>query len=106
MRTFLLFALLLSVGSALTTISSDRRSVSLGSGIQSRRLQKTAIFSTPEEPGSSPNAVETPEAAAPAVPEPEEENKFPIDLPSPLLLSTSMILGIAGTGKTFVTSKI
>jgi hypothetical protein len=99
MKGFLLIALFLSAASALTSFSSDRRSVSLGSQIQSRRLQKTAILSTPEEDSDVP-VVETPAAATPAVPEPEEESKYPIDLPSPLLLSTSMILGIAGTGKT------
>lgn len=48
----------------------------------------------------------TPAAAAAAVPttEPEEEDNTqqqlpPIDLPSPLLLGTSMVLAIAGTGK-------
>jgi hypothetical protein len=57
--------------------------------------ESTSLFSSDDkESESSEKSVSKP----PAPVEPEGTS-YPIDLPSPLLLSVSMVLAIAGTGK-------
>jgi hypothetical protein len=68
--------------------------------------QRTVLYSTePQNDEESSEALQvatetsdTSVAAPPQTSEPDG-NSYPIDLPSPLLLSTSMILAIMGTGK-------
>jgi hypothetical protein len=60
-------------------------------------MRTTPLFESPEDP------VDTPSEAAEEVPvlaaKEDEEASYPIDLPSPVLLGTSMILAIAATGR-------
>jgi hypothetical protein len=74
--------------------------VSKNIGQQQLSFQRTALFSSP--PGDEDKIdVVAPEAtttSAPPTPSEPEGTSYPIDLPSPLLLSTSMILAIIGTG--------
>jgi hypothetical protein len=74
--------------------------VSKNIGQQQLSFQRTALFSSP--PGDedkvdvvAPKATTT---SAPPTPSEPEGTEYPIDLPSPLLLSTSMILAIIGIG--------
>lgn len=73
--------------------------------------QHSLLYSTPSEDDSEgemtlltkeimSEARVTPPATVQT--EPEDNTQPPIDLPSPLLLGTSMVLAIAGTGKLFL----
>lgn len=70
--------------------------------------RKTAIFSTPPESETEGDAqqqqldafVDPLSANKPSTPEPEGTS-YPIDLPSPILLASSMILAIVGVGSGF-----
>lgn len=75
---------------------------------RNNQRRKRLLFSTPpsEEEDSTSNA--SMKASVPAVPPtptiasreaPEASSSYPIDLPSPLLLASSMILAIVGVGK-------
>lgn len=102
MRALLLIGFVLSFACAF----SSQPGVSLAAVSQSTHKWqngKMAIFSSPEDQESS-----LPSMADEVKPEAtsmdsivEEQSKYPINLPSPILLSTSMILGIAGTGSSF-----
>ncbi|CAB9504678.1 expressed unknown protein [Seminavis robusta] len=68
------------------------------------KASEAAVSETPSEsPSAVPVSEDPPKAAPPAVvvPVEEEESSVPIDLPSPLLLASSMILGIVSTGSIF-----
>uniref|UniRef100_A0A7S4AKE2 PEP-CTERM protein-sorting domain-containing protein n=1 Tax=Pseudo-nitzschia australis TaxID=44445 RepID=A0A7S4AKE2_9STRA len=67
---------------------------------------RTSIFSTPtpENEGDSQQQqldafVDPLSANKPSAPAATEEANYPIDLPSPILLASSMILAIIGVGK-------
>mmetsp|Transcript_5402 Transcript_5402/g.7938 ORF Transcript_5402/g.7938 Transcript_5402/m.7938 type:complete len:173 (-) Transcript_5402:7-525(-) len=70
--------------------------------------QRPALFMSTEgenEESSSattPEATTTPVPAPPvAVPDEPQGTQYPVNLPSPLLLATSMVLAIASTGSVF-----
>lgn len=66
--------------------------------IESRRSQ--SLFLSPEDDNEPPKlAAEFVPGAASNNVDPEEENNYPIALPSPILLGGSMILGIASIGE-------
>jgi hypothetical protein len=59
--------------------------------------QTSRLFSTP---GSEDDTVSTTEEPVPSSPPKEPEGaSYPIDLPSPILLSSAMLLGITSIGK-------
>jgi hypothetical protein len=90
-----LLLLLTCVSSFTTHRYNPRFGVASTQKISLREI--TSLFSTDdtvEESESSEKSVSEP----PAPVEPEGTS-YPIDLPSPLLLSVSMVLAIAGTGK-------
>ena len=70
------------------------------------QIQRTVLYSTEphndeessEASQAASKAADTSVAAPPKTSEPDGTS-YPINLPSPLLLSTSMILAIIGTGK-------
>eukprot|EP00536_Pseudo-nitzschia_multiseries_P004104 jgi/Psemu1/302363/fgenesh1_kg.67_\ len=105
------WSLILAVGflsegiQAFTGVNVARRAVFAGSLSASR---KTAIFSTPPESESGSDTqqqqldafVDPLSANKPATPAPEGTS-YPIDLPSPILLASSMVLAIIGVGSGF-----
>jgi hypothetical protein len=63
---------------------------------KSAPMRTTPLFESPDDPTDTPSeAVEN----VPVLAAQEEEASYPIDLPSPVLLGTSMILAIAATGR-------
>eukprot|EP00525_Craspedostauros_australis_P000774 CAMPEP_0198112014 /NCGR_PEP_ID=MMETSP1442-20131203/3928_1 /TAXON_ID= /ORGANISM="Craspedostauros australis, Strain CCMP3328" /LENGTH=155 /DNA_ID=CAMNT_0043768653 /DNA_START=126 /DNA_END=593 /DNA_ORIENTATION=+ len=69
-------------------------------GIISRHPQ-TAIFSEDPTKSETPTDVAVPEPSSPPKAVEEPTTEYPLDVPSPLLLASSMILGIIGTGCVF-----
>mmetsp|Transcript_8107 Transcript_8107/g.20327 ORF Transcript_8107/g.20327 Transcript_8107/m.20327 type:complete len:157 (+) Transcript_8107:93-563(+) len=72
--------------------------------------KSTMIFSTPNESGddeedSNISGGSSSSSRTAAVVEEDESQPYPIDLPSPLLLASSMILAIVGTGTFFLIRK-
>mmetsp|Transcript_14433 Transcript_14433/g.20341 ORF Transcript_14433/g.20341 Transcript_14433/m.20341 type:complete len:168 (+) Transcript_14433:193-696(+) len=67
--------------------------------------QRPALFMSTEgegeESSSSPVSEVTTPAPVPAPPAEPEGTKYPVNLPSPVLLATSMVLAIASTGSAF-----
>ena len=56
------------------------------------------MHSSPNDDEKADGGVETPVASSLSGASQVEEKPYPIDLPSPILLATSMVLAIVGTG--------
>ena len=70
-------------------------------GLSHQNLKKTTmVFSTPNESGDDedPDISSSSSPSAVVVEDDESSQPYPIDLPSPLLLASSMVLAIVGTG--------
>ena len=73
----------------------------------SHSLSRKVLFSSPDDESSSTTIETTLAAKASAQVSMEPEGtSFPIDLPSPILLSISMILAIIGTGTYSVLTQV
>ena len=100
--------LLLNSGHSFSLVSSLHRvpSSPLGNSYSSPRCN-TVAFSSPDDEAaareevSEGSANESAVTTKTVVTEPES-NDYPIDLPSPLLLSASMVLAITSTGKFYL----
>lgn len=121
MRSFqsLLLILLVATCQSFTQISVGRASITNGglyplnmaSTSSARCIPRTVLFSSADEPEKEPSTTDsTPETATPApatsvVPEPakmeveEASSDVPLDIPSPLLLASSIILAIISVGR-------
>mmetsp|Transcript_14602 Transcript_14602/g.40582 ORF Transcript_14602/g.40582 Transcript_14602/m.40582 type:complete len:167 (+) Transcript_14602:105-605(+) len=103
----LILALCLQAGStqAFTGNNIARRAAFAASSSASRR---TTIFSTPPESDNGGDAQQQqldafadPLSTNTAATSAPEETSYPIDLPSPILLASSMVLAIIGVGSGF-----
>eukprot|EP00529_Nitzschia_sp_RCC80_P035662 CAMPEP_0113483014 /NCGR_PEP_ID=MMETSP0014_2-20120614/23216_1 /TAXON_ID=2857 /ORGANISM="Nitzschia sp." /LENGTH=180 /DNA_ID=CAMNT_0000376549 /DNA_START=51 /DNA_END=593 /DNA_ORIENTATION=- /assembly_acc=CAM_ASM_000159 len=91
-----------------TPIFVQRQHLPIIDGSYQNQIPKksTMIFSTPNESGddeedSNISGGSSSSSRTAAVVEEDESQPYPIDLPSPLLLASSMILAIVGTGSVF-----
>ena len=94
-----LFIAVASVASFTAPARYNNQRKALGLHQKMSVNERTILFSTEEsESEKSDKAVVPEQPSAPVAQEPESTS-YPIDLPSPILLSVSMILAIIGTGK-------
>mmetsp|Transcript_8109 Transcript_8109/g.20333 ORF Transcript_8109/g.20333 Transcript_8109/m.20333 type:complete len:155 (+) Transcript_8109:52-516(+) len=94
-----------------TPIFVQRQHLPIIDGSYQNQIPKksTMIFSTPNESGDDEDSNISDSSSigssSVAVVEEDELQPYPIDLPSPLLLASSMILAIVGTGTFFLIRK-
>lgn len=97
----LIFAIGLLSGSTHAFTTNFQKGAAVSPSVSSP--SKTVIFSTPpeSEEGSVPDAFADPLVSdIPQVSDPAPEGtSYPIDVPSPILLASSMVLAIIGVGK-------
>lgn len=89
--------------SAITPPSSSRSSPASGGVVVLFMSEEDSTEST-EEPPASESSVSTPpvdSAAPPAAVQEPEGTDYPLNVPSPILLASSMVLGIASIGSVF-----
>jgi hypothetical protein len=79
-------------------------SKSLSTIVDRRQGQRQVAYSSPNNenyPQPETNTESLPSSGARTTPAEVGEHSYPIDLPSPLLLASSMVLAIVGTGSGF-----
>lgn len=101
MRVLKVPAILLLFLTCVSSFTTPRYNSRVGSvsTIKISLRERTSLFSADNQVEESESVEKSPiEPPAPVAVEPEE-SPYPINLPSPILLSVSMVLAIAGTGK-------
>ena len=102
MRRLLLLVRLLSLSPAMVAFThraTGHAGVGPREGIDSFGRFSTPLLSSLGDDPEPPSPISDPPTAVSV--EEEPGNKYPVDLPSPILLSGAMVLGIAGTGSSF-----
>jgi len=105
----------ISVGRASITTGGLCPSSMVSSSSSARCIPQTVLFSSTDEPEKEPSKTQsTPEPVTPPAPAPstsvlpvavnmdmEEDSSIPLDVPSPLLLASSIIIAIISVGSLF-----
>ena len=101
MRNFIVPTLLLLLLIEVSSFTASPRALVLGQESLRKNVSPSLFSVDDSSTNESGDDVTTPPDDSATIPAPvsEEEASYPIDLPSPLLLATSMVLAITGTGK-------
>ena len=99
MRPLQVYALLFLLVTGVSAFTAKHRNSGIAPTSHKSFRPNKPLFSS-EEPSFEESKTSESQIAPPTPVEPEETS-YPIDLPSPILLSASMVLAIIGTGMYF-----